>query len=195
MPTVAKGKVATVPLAIGDILAVSSSGGVTNVWRVDPRLFGRPNRPRRVMISSGQSTKIGPFLESTSHRIDAMSGDATYTVTDRLGAELQRKTESIKSATVIAAALVNREGLTMALRDKFKALADRAKKLPADLEKQADAVSRRLDDLDRRGVNAFGAMHVSLDDVEAGVTATEDLVNQLTNGGPQIENKAVPVPK
>ena len=72
------------------------------------------------------------------------------------------------------------------LGDKMRALADHAKQLPADLKSQVDVVSARLTKIGQRGTAALGGMHAALDEVDAGVAATEDAINQLTNGGPEL---------
>ena len=73
----------------------------------------------------------------------------------------------------------------MALHEKLKALAAKAKKLPADIEAQADALAARIDAVDTRAVNSFGRLRDVLDDADAAVAATEDAVNQLSNGEPK----------
>ena len=73
----------------------------------------------------------------------------------------------------------------MSLQDKMKALAAKAKKLPADIEAQADKLTARIDAVDTRAVDSFGKLGDVLTDAESAVSATEDAVNQLSNGGPK----------
>jgi len=73
----------------------------------------------------------------------------------------------------------------MSLQDKLRALAAKAKKLPADIEANADALAARIDAVDTRAVNSFGKLASVMDDADAAVSATEDAVNQLTNGAPK----------
>ena len=73
----------------------------------------------------------------------------------------------------------------MALHEKLKALAAKAKKLPADIEANADALAARIDAVDTRAVNSFGALAGVMEDADAAIAATEDAVNQLSNGAPK----------
>ena len=73
----------------------------------------------------------------------------------------------------------------MALHEKLKALAAAAKKLPADIEAQADKLAARIAAVDTRAVNSFGKLGEVVTDAEGAVAATEDAVNQITNGAPK----------
>lgn len=101
---------------------------------------------------------------------------------------LPRATEIVRSQRIITTALNEHKELKglfsiMALADKMKHLAGRAKAVPASLEALADKHLARLDELETRGNDSFGKLGVVLDATEGGIAAAEDALNQLTNGG------------
>lgn len=69
----------------------------------------------------------------------------------------------------------------MALADKMGLLADRMKAVPADLHLRADSVLNRLTALEAHGSNTFLALEAVVTDAEAGVSAAEAALSQLTN--------------
>lgn len=75
-------------------------------------------------------------------------------------------------------------GKKMSLADKMKRLAERTKQVPTTLEAIADDHLSRLDALEQRGTDSFAKLHTVLTDTEAGISAAEDALNQLTNGDP-----------
>jgi hypothetical protein len=72
----------------------------------------------------------------------------------------------------------------MALADKMKRLAERSTSVPRSLDAWADEHLAKFDALESRGKEAFGKLGQVMADVESGVSAAEDALNQLTNGGP-----------
>lgn len=107
---------------------------------------------------------------------------------DGLQQTLPRATEIIRSQRIITTALNEHRQMkgiinNMALADKMKHLADRAKGVPASLEALADKHIARLNDLENRGNESFGKLGAVLDATESGIAAAEDALNQLTNGG------------
>jgi hypothetical protein len=109
-----------------------------------------------------------------------ISDGLTYTKSSQavaaLSATLPRATEIIRSERIIR----------MALADKFKMLADRARTVPAKLSDRADAAfasARRR--WNSAAIRRSPGLNAVLTDVETGVSAAEDALNQLTNGAPQ----------
>jgi hypothetical protein len=80
---------------------------------------------------------------------------------------------------------VTRRKQPMALHEKLKALGAAAKKVPTDIEANADALAARIAAVNARAVNSFSKLGDVLTDAESAVSATEDAVNQLTNGAPK----------
>lgn len=73
----------------------------------------------------------------------------------------------------------------MALADKMKRLAERSTAVPRSLDSWADEHLAKFDALESRGKEAFGKLGTVMADVESGVAAAEDALNQLTNGAPE----------
>jgi hypothetical protein len=115
--------------------------------------------------------KLGPGLYFVD---DHLTCNATSQAVAALETTLPRATEIIRSERIIR----------MALGDKFKNLAERARSVPAKLSERADAAFARLDKVEARGDQAFTGFETMLTDVESGVAAAEDALNQLTNGAP-----------
>lgn len=105
---------------------------------------------------------------------DHLTCNATNLVAAVLETTLPRATQIVRSQRI----------LTMALADKMKHLAARAKAVPASLDAVADKHLARLDALEARGTDSFGKLGDVLDGVESGIVAAEDALNQLTNGAP-----------
>lgn len=170
MPTVVPlGKSQTVELKAGERIDARGAGG--RLWRLqEPRAFHTP------CVIRGPGT----------FRIDALAADIEYSLAPTLAAQLDRATEVIKSHRIIAAALIKGKQ-AMAMHDKFKMLADRARDVPKALETRADVLFARLDALEKGGA-VFDKMEAFVSDVEKGVSAAEDAMNQLAggNGGPPL---------
>ena len=185
MQTVENGTTRTLTLYAGETLTVSALAGAGIVWRLpdDP---GNPTdipTPRTVDVAAGTSKAIGPFTTKSEHRLDAQGGPLAYEMTHADPVkQIEAGLQTIKSA--IETAVAKRTGNAMNLQDKLRTLAAAAKKLPADIEANADALAARIAAVDTRAVNSFGKLHSVLDDAESAVGATEDAVNQLSNGGP-----------
>lgn len=179
LATVDNGKQQVVSLYDGEILTVTATADGGFVWRL-PDTAGSlepTGTPQVVALGPKETKTIGPFDHTTQHKIDAHAGPIDYSTSKAPTAQL---------APIAARSLAKSGTTNMSLRDKMKNLAAKAKQLPADLEAATDVVSARMDALDKRGVQALATVHSTLDDVEAGVAATEDAVNQLSNGGPAL---------
>jgi hypothetical protein len=118
---------------------------------------------------------VGPGLYFIS---DTLTCNTTSRAVAALAATLPRATQLVRSQRI----------LTMALADKMKNLAARAKAVPAALSDRADAAFARLDNVERRGDHAFAGFDSVLTDVETGIVAAEDALAQLTNGAPVDPN-------
>ena len=73
---------------------------------------------------------------------------------------------------------------------KLQAMAARARSLPQKLDEMADAAMKRMDDLEQRGGAAFSTLGRELQKADDGVRAVEDVVSQMTNGGPPLDDSA-----
>lgn len=104
--------------------------------------------------------------------------------TDQLAKRLPRATEIVASAATIAHHINKPQRRTMALADKMKRLAERSTSVPKSLDAWADEHLAKFDALENRGKEAFSKLGTVMADVESGVSAAEDALNQLTNGGP-----------
>lgn len=71
----------------------------------------------------------------------------------------------------------------MGLAEKMGTLATRMQAVPAALGARADAVLTRLDALEASGTATFSGLEQVVADAEAGVSAAEHAMRQLTNGG------------
>ena len=86
------------------------------------------------------------------------------------------------AADLFTAARVVIEGRrTMALAEKMGMVADRMKAVPTDLGARADKVLGRLAALEQHGGNTFSALEAIVSDAEAGVSAAEAALTQLSN--------------
>lgn len=102
--------------------------------------------------------------------------------TDQFAKRLPRAVELVTAAANVAQ--LERKSRTMALADKMKRLAERSTAVPKSLDAWADEHLAKFDALESRGKEAFGKLGQVMADVESGVSAAEDALNQLTNGGP-----------
>jgi hypothetical protein len=73
---------------------------------------------------------------------------------------------------------------------KFRDMAERVKALPQRLDDRASQIIARMDSLENRGGAAIEGMTAELDKVEQGVRASEDALNQMTNGGPDLSDSS-----
>lgn len=169
MPTVENGSTRTLTVYAGEVLTVTANAGPGFVWCLPPKPGENLPPLKVVKVEGGASQDIGPFAQTTQWRLDAQNGPLAYAVTQ---------------SQADPAVPLSEKRTTMALQDKLKLLAARAKKLPADIEAAADKLSARIDSVDTRALASFASMHSVLDDAEKAVAATEDAANQLTNGGP-----------
>lgn len=104
---------------------------------------------------------------------------------ERLAATLPRATEIIRSQRIITAAILkDRRKNDMALADKANLLAERVKSIPATFETAMDVQLSRLETLEQRGATAAKRFTSHVDDLDSAITTTENVVNQMSNGGP-----------
>jgi len=105
---------------------------------------------------------------------------------ERLEGVLPRATEIIRSQRIITAALLRagKKEDDMALADKASLLAERIKSIPDTFGKVMDVQLARLDTIEQRGAEAAKRLTSVVDDVDSAVTSTENVINQITNGGP-----------
>lgn len=143
-------------------------------------------------VPRGGSLTVGPFAQLMNFHVETLAGSLTVVGPgDPLLSTIARGADRVASARVIASALVEaqqlKEGLkAMGLHDKMKDLAAKMHATPNAMSLMADRLNARLDMVAERGARAEAGMHAVLDDVERGVSATEDALNLLTNGAPEV---------
>jgi hypothetical protein len=71
-------------------------------------------------------------------------------------------------------------------------LADRHRTILAKLNQRADALVQRLEALDVRGNKAMTDHESVLNEAEVSIAMVEDTINQLTNGGPPLDDTPKP---
>lgn len=99
------------------------------------------------------------------------------------GLTLQERLDEVVAHRTIASAII--EGKRhMALKDKLAHLAERNRDVTKRLDERADSLLARLAAVEDRGEQAFTNMERLADQHEQGIAATEDALNQLTNGAP-----------
>lgn len=165
MTTLFAPETASVSIAAGDAIWLGSvDGGAATVKAGDGTWHLKP----------GESLSVGGFKVPITATVQVTAGRVRYT--PGFSAQLDDLTDRVRSATIIAKAT------KMGLHDKMKALADKMHATPRAMSDMADRLSARIDTVQTRGAQAEAGMHAVLDDVEKGVAATEDALNQLTNG-------------
>lgn len=192
MPIVDNGKQQTLTLYDGEVLTVTATADGAFVWRL-PDTAGASLtgvNPQVVTLAAGETKSIGPFDHVTQHKIDANAGPVNFTVSKAPQAKPSGSLASVVTRGL--AAKTSGAVMTTSLRDKMKLLAAQARQLPADLEAGVDEALSRIADADKRGVQALASVHGTLDDILAGVAATEDAVSMLTNGGPSLTSADTP---
>jgi hypothetical protein len=75
---------------------------------------------------------------------------------------------------------------------KLQTIAARAPKIIADLEARAGKLDDRLTALEAKGHGTFDRWEGHLSEQESAVAAAEDAVNQLSNGGPPLDDSSPP---
>lgn len=168
--------VADIPLPAGAVItvAVDRTGAA--------RVTDLNDTTGAVAVSDLSPYKLGPLSVATLVRIDTLNGSATYSVDGGIQAEsFTDRTETPLRKTVAAFSTGARK---MSLADKFKALADRANSIPKEMGDRADALNLTWDSIERRGDMALAGHEAFAKVAEQGVKATEDALNQLTNGAP-----------
>lgn len=72
---------------------------------------------------------------------------------------------------------------------KLSELADRMKRTRANLDKRADEMLARMDEVEKKAAGAFDGQHGQLDKIEAGLKEIEDAVHDLegSNNPPDEE--------
>lgn len=73
---------------------------------------------------------------------------------------------------------------------KLQGLAAKMRDVTASIEGRALQLSDRLDKADRSSAQNADRVHAELDKIEAAVRQVEDLANQMSNGGPPLEDSA-----
>lgn len=119
----------------------------------------------------------------TGNEADVSDAIARAASALNLQAGLKGSTAKIAAAVPIAKAIIDGKR-AMSLSEKMGTLAVRAKAVPLALEARADALLPRLDALEKTGGAAFAGLEAIAADAEAGVSAAEGALRQLTNGGP-----------
>jgi len=166
----------------GNVLRISGANG-DSVRVISPLVRSLPTQTHTFNSAAPASVHYGPFARDVVFTLDVLAGNPTWTTDDALTTSLDRATDRIRSARVIATAL-NEGSKAMALVDKFRTIAARSHAIPKALEARADALAARLDAVETRGDQAFKGHEYFLAGVESGVAAAEDALSQLTNGAP-----------
>lgn len=71
---------------------------------------------------------------------------------------------------------------------KLQSLSGKLRDVTASIEGRAEKLIARLERADQASQGADTKAHAEVDKVEAGVRAVEDLVNQMSNGGPPLDD-------
>ena len=181
MGRVLQGTPITLNVYASEVLHVAASPqGAARVWQLSDSV-GEADLGV-VPVDGGKTVSIGPFTHTTRFKIEAVEGELTYDTTkveypasvfvDRINTPLRQA----------ASAAIG--GKKMALAEKLKAFAERSHALPGQISDRVDAVSARLDKIEKRAEASISGHESVADDLEKGVAATEDALNQLTNGAP-----------
>jgi hypothetical protein len=125
----------------------------------------------------GPGTSL-PITRGGTYRVESVTGP--------IECELTASVAEAPAPAPVVPPDISKGRQAMALNEKFARLAQRANAVPKKLEEQADSLFLRLDAVEQRGAEAFDNMHRVLQDVEAGVTAAEGAVRELSNGGPPL---------
>jgi hypothetical protein len=176
---------ATITLPVGRVLVLNGSdGGRAALWRLPDSPYGK--RSIHTALTAGQVT-LGPYPQTRTFKLIVDAGDFESVTQDALVAELERTTDRIRSATVIAKAL-NEGKKAMSVLEKFKHLAERSKAVPTVLGDRADKAIARWDAVEKRGHGAIDNLDVVIDQAEQSAAVMEDALNQLSNGGPPLSD-------
>lgn len=176
---------ATVTLPLGKLLVVQAAPKSRGaIWRIPPNMYGK--RSIIAWAEANALTTLGPYADTRTLRIEALSGEIDYEVQDLIVAQLENQISRIRSATVIAKAL-NEGKRAMSVLEKFKHLAERSKAVPAKLGDRADKALARWDAVESRGNGAIDNLDNVIDQAEQSAAVMEDALNQLTNGGPALD--------
>jgi hypothetical protein len=175
----------TITLPVGKILTVwADENSRGSVWKLPEDAYGK-----RIIVGWAEPNapfQAGPFRETRTFKIVAMSGELEFETKELIVAQLERATDRIRSATVIARAL-NEGKKAMSVLEKFKRLAEVSKEVPAALGDRADKSIARFEKAKVRGNASLDNLDVVIADAEASAATIEDAVNQLTNGQPVDE--------
>lgn len=76
----------------------------------------------------------------------------------------------------------------------LKALADRYATVTGGLSSRAGQLMERLDRAEKRGHTAMDAQNAELDKMEKYISQVEDFTNQISNGGPALDDKPKIIP-
>jgi hypothetical protein len=138
-------------------------------------------RAPKTWVDSAGPVVIGPYQSRTAWTLKATFGGLLFEVKEPIVEAIERATEAVRVERVATTAQVERKK-AMALQDKLRELAEKSKRVPQRISDRADEVSARWDVAEKRGEEAFSRLEAVIVDAERGVAATEDAVNQLTNG-------------
>lgn len=70
---------------------------------------------------------------------------------------------------------------------KLQGLKAKLQDVTSGIEKRAETLMMRLDRADQASATADSKAHAEVDKIENAVRGIEDLVNQLSNGGPPLD--------
>ena len=98
--------------------------------------------------------------------------------------------DPIAAARIIAPVVIERADLVRqrqtVMTPKLKGLADKLRSVTASVEARANALADRLDKVDGSSAANTARINAELDAIDAAVHQVEDLVNQMSNGGPPL---------
>jgi hypothetical protein len=178
----------TVTIGDDEILTVTAdSGSYGTVWLDGTSTQWSVGAKAPLRLSGPATYKIETVKGNVSH--DVSSKDVAA-----LAAALPAVTENIVSERIVTAAIVDglqarRSKSTMALADKARLLAERAKAIPAKHSDRMDAISARLESADARATDAADRIEIAVvAQVEQSAVEMEDVANQLSNALGEAKN-------
>lgn len=169
----------TIPVPADHVLTVTANpASYGTVWEVGTN--------RHWHVGDRTPLRLGAGL----YRVVTIRGDIQHSVDSlaiaALNDTLPRATAIISTGADIATAI--NKGSNMAIADRFKRLAERARTVPIALGDRADAAFARLDSAEQKAGDALTRIEVAVvSDAEAAALAIEDVANQLSNGAPGLD--------
>jgi hypothetical protein len=157
------------------LTVTADAGGCGTVWEEGTNRHWHVGDRTPLRLGAGLY-RVVTIDGRIDHSVDSLAIAA-------LNATLPRATAIVATGAIIAEA-INR-GSTMAIADRFKRLAERAKSVPLALGERADAAFARLDSAEQKAGEALTRIEVAVvSDAEAAAREIEDVANQLSNGAP-----------